>query len=235
MARFLRSYPKELHDRARALRESGLTYSEIISELGGEIPKATLQGWVRDIKLTTEQRERIKQKEREAIAKAQLLGAQWNHEQKLKRLQEAEEWATPLAERLAHNRDALLLLVLGLYLGEGRKGDSCLDFGNSDPDIIRAWMTLLRECFEVAESKFACQICISEGMPEQELTAFWSEVTGVPVERFIRGSIDRRPKSVFRDGYKGVCRVIYYSYDLRRKLGALARRLFDKIEKTNRI
>jgi hypothetical protein len=172
VARFLRSYTEELRAQARALRQAGLTYSEIVTALGGNIPKATLQGWVRDVELTDEQRERIRQKEQEAVAPSQPLGAQWNREQKQRQLQEAEEQTTQIVKRLLDCRDAKLLLTVGLYLGEGRKTDTHLDFTNSDPNIIRTWIETLRSIFELDEGRFACQINISEGMDDEACKAF---------------------------------------------------------------
>lgn len=82
MFRRTRLYPPELREQARELRRAGFTYSEIIAELGGDIPQPTLQGWVKDIELTSEQKTRIKQKEADGARKVQPLGALWNRLQK---------------------------------------------------------------------------------------------------------------------------------------------------------
>jgi hypothetical protein len=162
MFRRERSYPSETRERARELRRNGLTHTEIITELGGNIPHPTVQGWVRDIQLTIEQRARIKQKEIEAARQSQPLGAQWNREQKARRLQEVRERALPVAKRLAQDRDALMLMAAALYIGEGGKRDDQLAFANSDPTVIRAWMQLLRKNFDIDESKLACQLMLRQ-------------------------------------------------------------------------
>ncbi len=177
MSRVTRTYSPKIREQARALRRAGFSYSEIIAELGGDIPKNTLQGWVKDITLTTEQQERIKQKELEARTRGQLAGGQWNHEQKRQRLQAAEEWAEPISERVLQNREALLMTLAALWLGEGDKRDDVLGLGNSDPRIVRGWVDILRHSFDIDESKFSCQLLISERMPEQELKEFWSGIT----------------------------------------------------------
>jgi len=218
-----RSYAQEVRDQARELRRAGFSYGEIIAQMGGDIPQATLQGWVADIELTIEQRERIKQRELAGAARGQRLGAQWNHEQKLERLQIAQTQAMPAVKRLAQDRDALMLMASALYLGEGAKRDDHLALGNSDPTIIRAWMELLRRCFEIDESKFACQLSISQGMPDQALKEFWSQVTGIPLRQFHKSSVKSHAGSIQREGYKGVCLVRYYSAEIRRYLDALGR------------
>lgn len=229
MFRRQRSYSPEIRERARKLRQAGLTYTEITAELGGDVPQPTLQGWVKDIELTTEQRLRIKQKEVEGARKAQPFGALWNRLQKQKRLQEAKDQASPHAKRLAQDREALHLMAAALYIGEGGKRDDHLAFSNSDPVVIRAWMELLRRNFEINESKFACQLMLSPDMPEHQLKEFWSEITKVPLERFHKSSIKRKAGTIQRKGYKGVCLVRYYSADIRRYLDALAQGVITEL------
>jgi hypothetical protein len=222
MFRNKQSYPKELRERARELRRAGLTYSEIIAELGGNIPKPTLQGWVADIRLTTEQQDHIGEKRRRASLGSWHLLGEWNRDQKCKRLQAAKNAAMPIAKQLAQDRGALMLMASALYMGEGSKSEDSFSFGNSDPRIVRTWMALLRRNFDIDESKFACQLAISEGMDEQELRQYWSDVTGIPFNQFIRTSVRHKPSEKKREGYKGVCIVHYYSLVVRRLLDALA-------------
>ncbi len=229
MLRRERLYPPETREQARELRKSGLSYSEIIAELGNDIPQPTLQGWVKDIQLTTEQRARIKQKELEGARQAQPLGAQWNREQKQKRLQAARDEALPIAKRLAEDRDALRLMAAVLYVGEGSKTDDQFSFGNSDPKVIKAWVALLRRNFELDESKFRCQLHISEGMDEECLKQYWSSVTNIPLTQFIRGTLDKRIVKKERQGYKGVCVVHYYSLSIKRFLDALVQGVIDEL------
>lgn len=229
MKRLTRTYSPSTRAHARILRQQGFTYTEIIAELGGEIPKNTIQSWVHDIELTTPQKARIKEKELEAQRIGHLLGAEWNREQKRQRIAAAQLWAQSIAERLAQQPDVLLMMIAALWAGEGSKEDGLLSIGNSNPSIIKAWLAGLRTCFDLDESKFRIQVMISLEMPEEELKLFWSEVTKIPLSQFQKSSIDTRPKTVFREGYQGVCKVLYMSSELRRKIGCLAFTVFDKI------
>jgi hypothetical protein len=231
-----RQYPHspEIRERARELRRAGLTYPEIIAELGGQVAQGTLSSWVSDIELTTEQKARIKQKELEGSAKGRPFAILWNRSQKQNRLQNAKDQALPIAKKLAEDRHALQLMAAALYVGEGAKGESAFSFGNSDPQVIRTWMALLRRNFEIDESKFRCQLTISVGMDEVGLKQYWSDITGIPLKQFIRGTIDKRDRKKQREGYKGVCVVHYYSLELRRYLDALAQGVIDEILQENR-
>lgn len=230
MKRPTRTYSPAMRDHARTLRQQGLTYREIIAELGGDIPKNTISCWVSDIQLTETQQARIKQIELDAQQVGHQLGAEWNREQKRQRIAAAEAWAGPIAERLAQNHDAILMMLAALWAGEGEKRDDVLSIVNSDPAIINAWVVGLRTVFEIDESKFRVQTAISLGMPDEELKLYWSAITHIPLNQFQKSSVDTRPKTVMREGYKGVCRVIYFSAEIRRRLGSLAYGVFDKID-----
>lgn len=229
MGRRQRTYSPKIREQARHLRQQGLTYSEIIAELGGDIPKTTIQYWVRDIKLTTAQKARIKQKELEAQAEGRLKAAEWHREQKRKRLQAAEDWAAPIAKQVSQERNALMLMAAALWLGDGSKEDGILEFSNSNPQIISGWLSILRTHFEIDEGKLACQILINQDMPEQEYKEFWSTLTQIPLDRFHKSSIDKRISRIKREGYKGVCKVRYYSAELRRRIGALGWQVLDTL------
>ena len=90
-------------------------------------------------------------------------------------------------------------------------------------------MSLLRTSFELDESKFRCQVNISEGMDVEQLRDYWSMLTHIPLSQFIRGTVDKRPNKKKREGYKGVCVVLYHSLEVRRYLDALAQGILDEI------
>ncbi len=229
-----RDYEDGLRERARELRHEGLTYSEICEALGVDIPKSTLNHWVSDVLLTPEEQQRIIEKDREAAARGRHSGlwggaAGFNKEMKRRRIEAAREDAAPIVEKLAGNRDALMLMASALYMGEGTKAEDQFSIGNSDPQIIRAWLAILREVFDIDESKFRCQLTISEGMDETALKEYWSEVTGVPHSQFIKVSVRKESGGKKRDGYKGVCIVHYYSLEVRRLLDAIGQGVIDDL------
>jgi hypothetical protein len=194
-----------------------------------DLPENTLQGWVRDIVLTPGQEERIRQKVVESAARGRIKAAKKNREAKKERLREAQEEALPVAQRLVVGKHALHLMAAALYIGEGAKAEGAFTFGNSDPLVIKTWMSLLRTGFEIDETKFACQLAISEGMDEEALKRFWSEVTEVPLARFYASSI-RKPSGKVKPDYRGVCIVHYFSLAIRRYLDALGQGVMELLE-----
>ncbi len=229
-----RKYDPATKTRARELRKAGYTYQEINEALGGDIPKSTLSNWVSDVLLTPEQRQRIVEKEREGAARGRRGGlwgggAGWNREMKRRRLEDARQQAEPVVDRLVENKDALILMASALYMGEGAKAEDAFGFGNSDPRLVRAWVTLLRRNFDIDESKFRCQLAISEGMDEETLKEYWSKVTSIPVSQFMKSSIKRGPVKRTRPGYQGVCLVHYYSIAVRRYIDAVGEGVLSRL------
>jgi len=56
--------------------------------------------------------------------------------------------------------DVAKVALITLYLGEGSKNSarSSLTFGNSDPKVIDLFLTLVRKCYKIDETKFRCTI-----------------------------------------------------------------------------
>lgn len=168
-----RTYPAHLRQRARDLRKQGLTYSEIAKQLGGIVNVRTVGEWVQDIELTEEQKARIKkvQNEKNGMVRkgrTNTFAGEWNTEQKRLRILAAEQWAEPMANKVVESQDALLMLLAGLWAGEGSKADHVLSFPNSDPRIIQGWLGALRRCFEIEESRLRCKLMISSGMVQEQ-------------------------------------------------------------------
>ncbi len=229
-----RNYENDLRERARELRRTGLTYTEISKSLGVEIPKSTLNHWVSDVLLTPEQRERIVEKDREAAARGRSGGlwgggAGFNKEMKRRRIEAAQGRAQPIIERLADNKDALMLMASALYMGEGAKAPDAFSLGNSDPRIIQAWLAILRDVFEIDDSKLRCQLAISDDMDDAGLKTYWSEVTGVSLSQFFKSSVKRDSGGKKREGYKGVCMIYCYSIEVRRLLDAIGQGVIDEL------
>jgi hypothetical protein len=221
MKRLKRIYPARTREHARQLRQQGFTYSEIIAELGGDIPKNTISDWVRDIPLTSERQLRIKNIELEGAAYGRERAAERNREQKRRRIEEAKMWADEMVKPILNSPYALLAFMSALWLGEGSKKDNVLEFTNSDPKIIEGWLMLLRSLFEIEESKLRAQVLLNHRMDEGECCAFWAEVTKIPPTQFHKSQIDERTGKKQKEGYYGVVRITYACSDLRRKVGAL--------------
>ena len=89
-------------------------------------------------------------------------------------------------------------------------------FGNSDPSIISLFMSLLRYCYNIDESKFRCTLQCRADQNTKKLEKFWSQITKIPLSQFYKARVDPRTidKPSKKLNYKGVCRIDYFSADL---------------------
>lgn len=218
-------YPEGIKEEARRLRRKGWSLNEISAKLGP--PKNTLTLWVRDIILNEEQRARLHKKEVEAIGRNRALAALANRNARLGRIEAAKAEATKFLSSLTSEQQTNRVAAAMLYLGEGAKGEATCTFTNSNPNIIRYWLFLLRASFDIDESKFRLHIMARADQHDSELRAYWTEVTGI--NRFIKTYLDARTqgKPTKRPGYMGVCAVSYHDISLRRYLDALAQGLME--------
>ena len=210
-----------MKEQAKLLRSNGHTLTEISQQLGA-IPKNTIQGWVADIALTTHQRARIRQKILNAGAQGRPLAVRVRAEQQ-------ERWKQGIQKRVQHlgilpwHDETIGRLTCGvLYLCEGGKYPSArqVTFGNTDPRVIRAFLHLLRKYFHIDERKLRCRISYRWDQHHDELKHYWSQITGIPLDKFYRSRPDARTrnKPTKRPAYRGVCVLHYASTELQLEL-----------------
>ncbi len=201
---------------ARLLRRKGFSFLDIQNRLGIKIPKSTLSYWLKDIVLPPAAQLKIKEAQRRGLIKARRGAISEKNRKRASRLAGIENTYRDLPPLLARNDVAMIALAL-LYLCEGGKHRTAsLVFGNTDPKVIQLFLVLLRRCFSLDEKKFRCTV---QGRADQDfptLKKYWSSITEIPVERFYKPQIDKRTigKPTRKFGYKGVCRIDYFSSDV---------------------
>ncbi|HPW34619.1 MAG TPA: hypothetical protein PK367_02575 [Candidatus Paceibacterota bacterium] len=202
------------------LRKQGKTYGEIKNILNKEIPKSTLSCWCKEILLSKIQKMNIKASSEENIRKGRLIAYQVNKMRRDTYLKSVEQRVNYLKE-VAKNKDVAKIIIGTLYLGEGAKNTKgSLMLGNSDPQIIKIFLDLLRKSYSIDESKFRCTIQCRADQNTFELEKFWKKITKIPKKQFYKTRVDPRTigKKSKKPDYKGVCRIDYYSADLYHEL-----------------
>lgn len=109
------------------------------------------------------------------------------------------------AERLIRGvdkREATLILA-SLYWGEGRK--IAFDLLNSDPMMIRLIVNILRKYFQVSTDRLRVSIRTFSDLDKGECLSFWSSITGVLKEKFVRVDVlEGKKKGKLK---YGMCRI----------------------------
>ncbi|MGW7572596.1 hypothetical protein [Streptomyces sp. NPDC054765] len=180
----------DLRERARALRRQGMTYDRIQLELG--CSKSSISLWVRDLPKppprTPEEASAIARRGWEATLKRR-------DEERRRTKQAATTEVGELTDR------ELFLIGVGLYWSEGSKSkpyrlSERAMFINSDPDMIRVYLTWLR-LLGVSDERLRFHVHIHESADVRAAEQFWADLTGADQSAFGKTTLKKHnPKTV---------------------------------------
>ncbi len=221
----MKRYPKTTIVRAQNLRSEGLTYREICTSLGRNIPKATLNYWVRNITPPASYHTKVANLIQQNIQQVHKLALIRNKEILEARLKSIRSKNISLISRI--DRSIAILILSTLYWCEGAKypSHSGIRFGSSDPEMIRLFIVLLRCCYPIDESKFRLTVQCRADQNSSELINFWQKITHIPDQQTYKAHIDKRSigHPTKKPSYKGVCVVEYFNTDLQCELQFLGK------------
>jgi transcriptional regulator with XRE-family HTH domain len=155
--------------RARQLRAQSWTLQDIATELG--VSKSSVSLWVRDVEFVPNPGRRGHHQRPSSL----LV-------RKLAEIESMDRAGTAEIGRLSERE--FLLFGVALYLGEGFKGDGLVGLANTDPDILRGFVTWLRRFFAVDETRLRVRLYLHAGLDLEAAERFWSELLGIPTAQF---------------------------------------------------
>ena len=201
---------KKKIEEIKFLRSKGHSVSEIALEL--QTAKSTAFRHIQGVKILPEFKKtwfgkRGGSRKRKALKEAKAL-----------------EEAQALFKKLS--RKEKLLFVSALYWAEGSKRDFGLS--NTDPMLIKVFIDLLKDAFEVKQQEFRISVRIYEDLDREKCLAFWSGVTGIPKEKFVSVNVLRGKKKGKLE--YGMCRVrVVKGGDLLKKIVAIKKVVFANL------
>ncbi len=202
--------------KAIELREKGLSIKEIQRRL--EVSRSSVSLWVRDIKLTKKQLERLYLNKKTGQLKGSYIAATNKikaRESITKRLiQEGEKEAGELSQR------DRFISGIALYFAEGEKSSEHISFSNSDPRAIKFMVDWFREFCNIPEEKFRCSLYIHDNQDEKKAKRFWSKLIKISLSQFKKSYIVKNNPHRFRKTKTlyGVLRVGASDVNLHRKI-----------------
>jgi hypothetical protein len=114
-----------------------------------------------------------------------------------------------------------------LFWGEGSKTTRTVIFTNSDPEMIRVFMKLMRWSFKLNESKFRIRLHLHEYHDEVKQKKFWSKASGLPLSKFTKIYLKRNTGKSKKEGYPGCACISYHDANVAIEL-YLLRQVFSK-------
>lgn len=156
---------QKIIDKMIGLRQKGYSYPEISKLLN--VPKTTVLRHSRDVEILPEFYERWLNRKRSSqeFLKNNLELASIEAKRKISRISKKEA----------------ALIVAMLYWCEGTKND--LSFINTDPELIATFLQSMIIAFGLAKNRFIISLRIYEDLDRKKCLAFWSEVTGIKLDK----------------------------------------------------
>lgn len=226
--------PISIQQQVQQLRRKGKTFSEIKNFLRINTPKSTLSYWCRNTPLPKSYYSKIKKLNKLSFAKAQKISSENRKKKREIFFKNLNIENRPLLDFFKKNKQSRKIALAILYLAEGSKTDrGSLMFGNSDPNIVRMFVNLMRECYKLDERKFRCTL---QGRADQDikmLEKLWSKTTEIPLGQFYKARIDKRSIGQIskKKDYKGVCRIDYFSSAVDLELKHVAQQILKDFAK----
>lgn len=182
---------------------------------------SSLSKWLRDIPISPRHQRRLRRRKQEAVEKT----ARALHMRRLVKEARIKSEAVREVGELT-DRELFIAGVIA-YAAEGSKqkpwSPKCTtQFTNSDPRMIRLFLRWLGG-LGIALEDVAFRVAIHESADVQGALRFWSEVVGVPADRFRRTTLKRgnprTPRRNTGDSYRGcLCVSVRCSTDLTRRI-----------------
>lgn len=215
--------------QALVLRKEGTSIRDIEAKLS--IPRSTLSGWLKDVKLTKNQERKLKERRDKGLKRARAKAVLWHNAQKKLRLETAEREAMKVLDEIKTSDKRILELALSImYLGEGSKKNGETALGSSDPAILKFFLTILKKVYRYKINNVRCELNLRADQNAEDEKLYWSKELYLPIENFKQVTFDKRTvgKKTY-PGYHGVCHLRCGRVDIQRRLIYLAKGYCDTI------
>ncbi len=208
--------------KAIALRKQGYSFREISDQLG--IAKSTTSLWLRDVKLSRKAQKRIRDLGVNGRKKAVETNKAKRVAEDVEIARKVEEYFTSRSQRI----DSRIACAL-LYWGEGSKynGNASVSFINADPVMIKYFLRVFRDSFDLDEKKFRALVHVHEYHNIEEQVRFWSAVTSIPVEQFHKSYQKKNSGKNKKENYQGCVSVTYSDIRIYKELMFIIKKLTE--------
>ena len=207
-----------LKDKAVRLRRKGYSFRELSLYLG--ISKSTASLWTGKESLD----ERAKRRIRDLGDKGREKAKKTNKEKRELVWKNIAGNCSVLRDGQDYGINDYKIFLALLYWAEGAKTDGNFWFINSDPAMIRLYLSLLRKAFLIDDSRFKIWLHLHEYHDKEEMILFWSKVTGICKSHFFvynkpHTGINKNP------GYKGCLSIRYKDSRILKEIFIIIKRL----------
>jgi len=219
-----------LEDKRKSieLRIQGKSFREIRSIIPN-LPKSTLSGWLRDVKLTSEQKRKLKRNIEKITYNARVKSAWTKKKKRQERIEKIIKEAKK--EYICLSKNPLFLIGLILYWAEGGRKQELFSFSNSDPAAVKAMIKWLTGVFKIPKKEIKFRIFIHKIYAHENCEEFWSKITGIPVANFQKTIYKPTPHKLKKNlEYKGCVQVRIYKTEFFWKVMGWIQKLVEEFQ-----
>lgn len=209
--------------KAINLRKEGYSLNEIAEVVPAS--KSTISLWVKDVPMSISAQKRLASRYTYAQIRSQEVIKGKTLEKNRIISQKVQDTLTTVS----FNKKQQKILCAMIYWCEGNKGvRDLVFFTNSDPQLIKTFLSLFRNSFEIIEEKFRVCMHLHSYHNEIKQKEFWSKITSIPQSQFFKTY--QKPNSGLykKEGYQGCVQIRYMNVSIARELLALARAYMSK-------
>ncbi len=171
-----------LKEQAIKLRKEGHSYAFIAEKLS--VAKSTLSLWLKGISFVPNEFTK------NSISQGQKKSIEYKRVDKMLSLNSAIQFAEQMFEKLSERE--LLVLGIGIYIGEGSKVGNYIRVANSDPRIIKFMMLWFKKCFKLTDSNFKVRVHTYPDNDEAIVLSYWRKELKLSSSSFHPCYIDKR-------------------------------------------
>lgn len=210
-----------LKSRATKLRKDGFSFREISEKL--EISKSTASLWLHNVKLSSKAKERIFDLGVKGRKKAvQTNGKKRQAEEEVINKKVEENFKNFNCSKLDYKIACALL-----YWCEGtkHKSNTSVSFMNADPEMIKYFMFVFRNSFDLNEKKLRGLIHLHEYHDNEKQLKFWSDITKIPINQFNKSYLKKNTGKNKKENYPGCLSIRYSDVKIYKELIFIIRKL----------
>jgi len=204
----MKFYKQDTVKKARQLKENGVKTGEIVKQLG--ITKDTILRWCFDIPSNNS-----------------------NHLRNVKIREGFKSKGEKNIREIVIDKNTAKIFASLIYWCEGARyaNCNCVDFANSDANLIKTFLKLFRTGFNPKEEKLRVHLQLHTTHDKKNVTSSWSNLLKIPENQFQKPTITKPLAKMKRRDYKGTCTVRYYDFTLFNEIVGTYEAFFKKIDK----
>jgi hypothetical protein len=170
----MKRYSDKKIEKLKRFRKKGYSILQLVDEF--QMPKTTIWHHIHNIKLPEDIIEKIKSRQGGSKVRARK---QWS---------KAKRVAQKVIKPIDLEKNAPIILAL-LYWAEGNKRGFI--FTNTDGEMIKVFLKILRESFGVKNEDISAMIRINNFQDKNKCINHWRKVTKIPIKNI---GVDLNPK-----------------------------------------